>query len=516
MPAQQEYSLVKKAHQVESWTEAELLELARCANDPVYFLENYAWIQHPTLGRVRFVLFDYQKDLLRCYHENRFSINMLGRQMGKSTVAAGYLLWYAMFRQDTTILIAAHKHTGAQEIMNRIRFIYENLPDNIRAGVTSYNKGSLDFENGSRIVSATTTETTGRGMSLTIVYLDEFAFVPPRIAKEFWTAISPTLSTGGKCIITSTPNQDDDQFARIWKLACRITDEYGNPRPDGVGVNGFKGLKFAWHHHPERDQAWANEERSKIGIERFMREHDCEFVTADETLISPIKLGVLEGHEPMAKLGQVRMFAKIQPRMTYVLGWDPSLGTGGDAAAIEVFELPAMKQVMEWQHNKTDISGQLRTVVEILSYIKQASKDTSELYWSVENNTLGEAALLAIREYGEERIPGMMITETGNKRRGFTTGNKNKVAACMKLKFYIENDRMEVISPNLIREIKTFVTRGAGFAAKDGETDDLVMATLLVVRIVQHMLGWDQKLYNQLTDRADPTSDIVMPMPIAL
>jgi len=515
MPTQ-EYSLVKKAHQVESWTEAELLELARCANDPVHFLENYAWIQHPILGRIRFILFDYQKDLLRCYHENRFSINMLGRQMGKSTVAAGYLLWYAMFRQDSTILIAAHKHTGAQEIMNRIRFIYENLPDNIRAGVTSYNKGSLDFENGSRIVSATTTETTGRGMSLTIVYLDEFAFVPPRIAREFWTAISPTLSTGGKCIITSTPNQDDDQFARIWKLACRTSDEYGNQKPDGVGVNGFKGLKFAWHHHPDRDQAWADEERSKIGVERFMREHNCEFVTADETLVSPIKLGVLEGREPMAKLGQVRMFDKIQPRMTYVLGWDPSLGTGGDAAAIEVFELPSMKQVMEWQHNRTDILGQLRIVVEILNYIKQASKNTAELYWSVENNTLGEAALLAIREYGEERIPGTMITETGNKRRGFTTGNKNKVAACMKLKFYIENDRMEVISPNLIREIKTFVARGAGFAAKDGESDDLVMATLLVVRIVQHMLGWDQKLYNQLTDRADPTSDIVMPMPIRI
>lgn len=512
MAAQQEYTLVKRAHQVESWTEQQVLELARCANDPVYFLENYAWIQHPIKGRVRFVLFDYQKDLLRCYHENRFSINMLGRQMGKSTVAAGYLLWYAMFVPDSTILIAAHKHTGAQEIMNRIRFIYENLPDHIRAGVTSYNKGSLDFDNGSRIVSATTTETTGRGMSLTIVYLDEFAFVPPRIAREFWTAISPTLSTGGKCIITSTPNQDDDQFARIWKLAIKTVDPYGNDT-GGVGVNGFKGLKFAWHHHPERQKDWADEERAKIGEDRFLREHECEFVTADETLVNSMKLMDLYGVDPIMKMGQVRIYSDVKPKTTYVIGWDPALGTGGDQAAIQVYELPNMVQVMEWQHNKTDISGQLRTLVEILSYIKNTTKDTADLYWSVENNTIGEAALLAIREYGEDRIPGMMITETGNKRRGFTTGNKNKVAACMKFKFYVENDKMKIKSHNLVREVKNFISRGAGFAAKDGETDDLVLATLLVIRIVQQMLSWDQNLYNNLTDRS---TDMVMPMPIAI
>ena len=509
-----EITLTKRAHQTESWTVVQIHELAKCAADPVYFLETYGWIQHPTKGRVKFVLFDYQKDLLKCYHDNKYSINMLGRQMGKTTVAAGYLLWYAMFVQDSTILIAAHKHTGAQEIMGRIRFLYENLPDHIRAGVTSYNKGSLDFENGSRIVSATTTETTGRGMSLTIVYLDEFAFVPPRIAQEFWTAISPTLSTGGKCIITSTPNQDDDQFARIWKMSLKTIDEFGNDT--GIGVNGFRGLKFTWNHHPDREQSWADEERNKIGNERFLREHECEFITADETLISPVTLSELVSCEPVSKIGQIRIYAAIEPKKTYVLGWDPSLGTGGDFAAIQVFELPSMKQVMEWQHNRTDISGQMRNMVEMLNYIKQETKDTAEIYWSVENNTIGEAALMAIREYGEERIPGMMITEPGNKRRGFTTGNKNKMSACMKLKFYIENKKMTMMSHNLIRETKNFVARGAGFAAKDGETDDLVMATILVVRIVQHMLSWDQKLYNQLTDRTESSSDLIMPMPIAI
>ena len=185
-------------------------------------------IQHPTLGGIDFKPFDYQLELIENYNEYRYSINMLGRQMGKTTVAAGYLLWYAMFQPDSIILVAAHKQAGASEIMQRIRYAYENIPDHIRAGVTEYNKGSVTFDNGSRIISSTTTETTGRGMSLTLIYCDEFAFVRNTIAKEFWTSLSPTLATGGKAIVTSTPNNDDDQFAMIWRGANKLFDEHGN------------------------------------------------------------------------------------------------------------------------------------------------------------------------------------------------------------------------------------------------------------------------------------------------
>jgi hypothetical protein len=180
-----------------------------------------------------------------------------------------------MFVPDSTILIAAHKYTGSQEIMQRIRFAYELCPNHIRAGVTSYNKGSLEFENGSRIVSATTTENTGRGMSISLLYADEFAFVRPTIAKEFWTSISPTLATGGKAIITSTPNSDEDQFAYIWKGANKTQDEYGNERPDGLGINGFRAFRAYWNEHPERDENWAREQREQLGDERFRREMDC-------------------------------------------------------------------------------------------------------------------------------------------------------------------------------------------------------------------------------------------------
>lgn len=198
-----------------------------------------------------------------------------------TTCAAGYLLWYAMFNSDQTILIAAHKYMGAQEIMQRVRYAYESCPDHIRAGVTSYNKGSIEFENGSRIVSTTTTENTGRGMAISLLYLDEFSYVNPSIASDFWTSISPTLSTGGRAIITSTPNSDEDTFATIWKEANNKFDEYGNEQE--VGTNGFFPFTVPWDAHPDRDEEWKRQEIGRIGEEKFRREFQC---VAHSTMIT--------------------------------------------------------------------------------------------------------------------------------------------------------------------------------------------------------------------------------------
>ena len=268
--------LIKKAHSTETFTEEYIKDLVECMNPKTgyhYFMSHFFYIQHPVKGKMLFQPFDFQTRLLDAYHENRFNINMLPRQMGKSTCAAGYLLWYAMFHPDQTILISAHKFTGAQEIMQRIRYAYELCPDFIRSGVVNYNKGSIEFDNGSRIVSTTTTGNTGRGMSISLLYLDEFAFVPPNIAEEFWTSISPTLSTGGKAIITSTPNSDEDTFATIWKEANKKFDEFGNEQ--SVGVNNFFPFTCKWSEHPDRDQAWAAAEQGRIGEERFRREFGC-------------------------------------------------------------------------------------------------------------------------------------------------------------------------------------------------------------------------------------------------
>jgi len=315
--------LTKKAHTKESFTEQQIESLLKCSldNGYHYFCSNFFYIQHPVKGKLLFDPFDFQTRLLDAYHGHRFNINMLPRQMGKTTCAAGYLLWYAMFHPDQTVLISAHKYTGSQEIMQRIRYAYELCPDYIRCGVVNYNKGSIEFDNGSRIVSTTTTGNTGRGMSISLLYCDEFAFVPPNIADEFWTSISPTLATGGKCIMTSTPNSDEDTFANIWKEANKKFDEFGNEQE--TGINGFFPFTCRWNEHPDRDDVWATEERGRIGEERFRREYNCEFLVYDETLINAICLAGLEGRDPIHRMGQTRWYKKIDPNSIYVVTLDP-------------------------------------------------------------------------------------------------------------------------------------------------------------------------------------------------
>jgi hypothetical protein len=515
-----ENSLIKKPNVQENYTEQQLREVIKCADPKTgahYFLNNYFYIQHPTRGRMKYVPFEYQERLVDSYHNYRFSINLMPRQTGKSTTAAGYLLWYAMFVPDSTILVAAHKYSGSQEIMQRIRYAYESVPDYIRAGVTSYNKGSIDFDNGSRIVSATTTENTGRGMSISLLYCDEFAFVRPTIASEFWTSISPTLATGGKCIITSTPNSDEDQFAQIWRQANKTLDEYGNETE--LGINGFKAFRSYWKEHPDRDAKWADEMRAQLGEDRFRREMDCEFIIYDETLINPLMLVEMAGIEPIQKQGQVRWYAKPKKGNVYIVALDPSIGTGGDPAAIQVLELPDMKQIGEWQHNKTPVQQQVKILAEITKYLVETTQNDNDIYWSVENNTIGEATLVAISEYGEENIRGSFLSEPKRPgvsriyRKGFNTSNKSKLAACAKMKQLIESRKLHIASKALISELKTFVAMGSGYEAKAGEHDDLVMSMLLAVRIAVFLREYDPNLDEKLKDVAD---EIVMPMPFIM
>jgi hypothetical protein len=512
--------LIKKPNLQESYTIEQIQEFVKCADPitgPEYFLSKYFYIQHPVKGRLLYTPFDYQKRLVDSYHKYRFSISLMPRQTGKSTTAAGYLLWYAMFVPDSTILVAAHKFTGSQEIMQRIRYAYESVPDFIRAGAVTYNKGNIDFDNGSRIVSTTTTDNTGRGMSISLLYLDEFAFVKPRMAKEFWTSISPTLATGGKCIITSTPNSDEDQFAIIWKNANKCTDEYGNETE--LGINGFKAFRSYWWEHPDRDENWEKEQRAQLGEERFRREMLCEFLIEEETLINSIVLAEMAGIDPMTKQGQVRWYKKPEPTKTYVVALDPSLGTGGDPAAIQVLELPTMYQVAEWKHNKTPIQQQIKLLAEITKTLVEVTGTSNNVYYSVENNTLGEAALVAISETGEENIKGIFLSEpkragaTRTYRKGFTTTNKTKISACSKLKNLIESKKMIVASKILISELKTFIASENSFKAKLGETDDLVMAMLLAIRMATFLREFDMNLDERLKDNSD---DMIMPMPFII
>jgi hypothetical protein len=389
--------------------------------------------------------------------------------------------------------------------------------DHIRAGVTNYNKGSIEFENGSRIVSATTTGNTGRGRSISLLDCDEFAIVQPNIADEFWTSISPTLATGGRAILTSTPNSDEDTFATIWKQAEDKFDANGNEQE--LGSNGFHSFIATWDEHPDRDEEWKNAEIGRIGEERFRREYGCEFLVFDETLINSIKLATMDGGNPILNMGQTRWYKKPTAEYTYAVALDPSMGTGGDYAAIQVYELPSYTQVAEWRHNTTAIPAQIRILTDICTYIQNETNSTNNIYWSVENNGIGEACLLVIQDFGEENIPGLFVSEPMRKghvrkfRKGFNTTHSTKITACSRMKTMIENDKMTINSKVLIGELKGFVASGSSYQAKSGQTDDLISATLLAIRMMAVLKDWDPRIYNTFNQASDE-EDYEPPMPI--
>jgi hypothetical protein len=299
----------------------------------------------------------------------------------------------------------------------------------------------------------------------------------------------------------------------MWKMALKQEDEYGNPTE--VGINGFRAYRSYWQEHPDRDEAWGRSMEAQLGQDRFRREIGCEFIINDETLIAPTKLLDLKGQDPLYKTGQVRWYKKPVKGNIYVVALDPSLGTGGDPAAIQIFEANTTEQIGEWRHNKTAIPEQVRILTDICKHINEYIKDPNSIYFSIENNTIGEAALISIAEYGEENIQGYFLSESGSGgnrryRKGFNTSNKPKLAACNKLKTLIESGKMKINSTSLVSELKTFVAHGVGYAAKVGETDDLVMSTILAVRMMQLLQSYHTEMDTQMRDHGDI---IIEPMP---
>jgi hypothetical protein len=283
-------------------------------------------------------------------------------------------------------------------------------------------------------------------------------------------------------------------------------------------MNGFRAYRSFWNEHPDRDDVWAQQQRAALGTDRFRREMDCEFIINDETLIAPAKLIDLQGREPEYKTGEVRWYKKPEKDRIYVVGLDPSLGTGGDPAAIQVFEANSTEQVAEWRHNRTDIPTQVRILSNIIQHIYDITRDDKVIYYTVENNSIGEAALISIAEYGEENIRGYFLSEPGGSsgrrfRKGFNTTHKPKLAACAKLKHLVESNRMRVHSRSLISEFKTFVASGTSYAAKQGETDDLVMATLLVIRMLQILQSYHSDLDSHMRDH---TETMIEPLPFVM
>lgn len=526
-----DYSKLKKPGLIIEYTDFMIDELEKCSNDPIYFMENYFYIVSKG-QEVLFKPFDYQKQMVKNFQDHENNVMLTARQMGKTTVAAAYILWYAMFHSTKTILLLGNVLSTAKEIMERIQFAYELCPDFIRDGVVKYNVQSITFENKSRIIARATTPSAARGLAVNLLYLDEFAFVQESYQEDFWSAVSPTLSSSnGRCIITSTPNTEYDQFAKIWNESQTHKDEYGVEYDEnGPGINGFRGIMVTWNHHPDRDEAWAKAEEYRVGTSKFKREYNCEFVTYQETLINGIKLSEIRNRtvrEHINRTDDVFWYKPIEYGMTYVVGLDPAGGTGGNDAAIQVYELPTLRQVAEWNHNMMRIPEQIKLMHRILSEIAYQMQELgaknidNHLFWTVENNTIGEAAILEVVRLGVENFPGTLINEprktrTSNIRKGMTTTKATKRTACLHMQKLMETFRMEVASRNLHRQLNDFIRSGTAdgvYKAKLGCKDDLVSATLLVVRMVDCVSRFQEDTADVISETLnDEDENYYMPL----
>jgi hypothetical protein len=479
---------LKSANQETEFTTEQLIELQRCSNDPVYFTNNYIKIQHPVKGAIPFKLYDYQENIMRVYQGEQYVVLMSARQTGKSETSAAYLLWYAIFQDNKTILIASNKNSNAMEMIVRIKFMYENLPHWLKPGVQddAWSKHELGFDTGSRIISTATSESSGRGMALSLLYLDEFAFVKPNIQEEFWTSISPTLSTGGSCIISSTPNGDVNLFAQLWRGAL-------------VKANGFASIYVPWDAPPGRDDEFKQKQIAKLGLNKWLQEFECQFISSDSILIDSVVLNNITNQllniSPLVAVRDVVFWENIVKGATYLVGIDPASGKGNDYNVMTIFKFPELIQVAEYRSNTMSPNDSYLMIKHIFKYFGQF--DTS-IYFSIENNGLGQA-LLALY-MNDEKPPenAELISEEGKNKLGMTTTSRTKMGCCIQLKSMIESGKMSIRSKILLNELKSYVRFKSAYAAATGSTDDCISAVLIVIRLIEEMVTYDQDAFDKL------------------
>ncbi len=493
---------LKRAHATSEFDPEKILELKRCKADPIYFMEKYIKVQHPTKGAVPFVLYEYQKDMVRAIHENKDTILLCSRQMGKTTVAAMYILWFATFHRAKRCVIASKAMAHAVEINSRVKFAYEELPEWLKAGCTFYNRTSIEFDNKSVIICEATSEKTGRGSSPSIIFLDEIAFISRRIQDEMWGSLTPSLSTGGKFIITSTPNGDSDLFATLWRGAMS-------------GQNSFKPLQFLWWQHPDRDEKYYKEMVGKLGEVRARQELDCEFLSSDALLINSIRLNQLRWKAPLWESMGFKFWVPEEELggrgKIYLLGLDPATGTGNDYSSIEIFDFPGLNQVAEYRANDVNIPllySKLSWMLRRLTDIRDGGR--AEVLWTFERNGVGEA-MSALYYNDEKQVQDAELVSDHPMKFGVFTTGRQKVLSALQLKNLIEKiskGGLNINSQDLIFELKHFVSKGQGYEAKKGATDDSVMATILIMRLLKRLSEYNEDAFSKVNEYVDPDASL--------
>lgn len=503
-------SLIKRANEVTDYTPEQLLELRRCARDPVYFIEKYVKIQHPKKGAQPLILYDFQKECITAFQKNRWNILLASRQTGKTTVIAMFLLWFASFQFDKQVLVASNKNSNAMEVMARIKFAYEEMPHWLKPGIHYYTKHSMEFDNGSKIWSEATTENTGRGKSLSLILIDELAYVPLRMQEAMWMSLAPTLSTGGACIVSSTPNGDQELFSQLWREAK-------------LEVNGFHPTEVQWDqcpHYDEHGNLMEQEDFKKMMIkklgETLWRQEYCnEFLSGESLLINTRLLQILKPTAPLYVDKGIKVWQEPRHDKTYIIGMDIAEGLGKDFSTIEVVELDTMAQIMEYRSNtvnETQLYNCMKYIMQKILSVTDQSGNKPTVYWSFENNSIG--ATISVLYYNDESFPPEPEIVSPEAKLGMNTSAKTKSIACKVLKKLMEKQKgnLAINSEQFIMEMKSYVQHGAAYAAKKGATDDLISAMLIVVRVIEYLSTYEQdvfeKIYDTEQDFYDENDDI--------
>lgn len=479
---------LKRANVTVDFTPEQIEEWLKCANDPEYFITNYVKIVNVDKGFIAFEPYSFQLDIINTVQKNRFVICKMPRQSGKTTTIAALLLHAVLFNEEYSIAILAHKLAQAREILSRIQRAYEALPKWMQQGVVEWNKGNIELENGSKILSSATSSSAIRGGSFNLIYLDEFAFIPANLQEEFFASVYPTISSGNttKVLITSTPN-GLNMFYKLWHDSER-------------GRNLYKRVDVHWSDIPGRDEKWKQLQIANTSEDQFRVEFECEFIGSSNTLIPGAKLRSIVYEKAKYSKDGTSIYQEPKEGRAYAVMCDTSRGTGSDYSAFVVIDVSEMPYQVVAKYRNREISPLIYPQV-----IKGAAKNYNNAYVLIEINDVGQqVADILFHELEYENV--LSVAQMGragqqigagfgkNVTLGVKTSKYVKRVGCSTLKDLIVSDQLVVNDFDIISELNTFISKGASYEADSGTHDDLVMCLVIFAWMTT------QTYFRDLTD----------------
>ena len=481
---------LKKANTQIEWSKSQVKEFIKCKNDPIYFAKNYVKIVSLDKGLVNFDMYDFQEKLIRNFHEKRFNICKMPRQTGKSTTCVAYLLHYIVFNDSVNVGILANKAATARELLGRLQTAYENIPKWMQQGILSWNKGSMELENGSKILAASTSASAVRGMSFNIIFLDEFAFVPNHIAEAFFSSVYPTITSGSstKVIMVSTPC-GMNHFYRYWHDAQR-------------GKNEYTATEVHWSEVPGRDAKWKEQTIKNTSEQQFKVEFECEFLGSVDTLISVVKLRNLVFEDPIENNGKgLVLYERPVKNNDYIITVDTARGIDHDYSCFVVFDITTYPYKTVARYRNNEIKPML-----FPNIIMDVARAYNEAYVLVEINDIGEqvASILNYDLEYENLLMCAMRGRNGQQVGSGFSGSRTQMGVrmtqavkklgCSNLKTLMEDDKIVTNDYDIIAELTTFVQKKQSWEAEDGCHDDLAMCLVIFSWLVA------QDYFKEMTD----------------